>query len=463
MSELLSYANILKDIQNFKRSGTNHGQEFNIYDTPSHKYFKILFYFGSDPEFGADGGSGLLAPTWEIFKPITIADLLGVKWKELSASEIADGMKRVAAHNANHNYYDYNSAWAYLKINDEEERAEKLEQFVTLLSDINTNSPWYFSTISGIGDAINRKSVEDGKIDVSEDRKITINCLPDAFDNRIGTLLELYRDITWSWVQKKEIIPANLRKFDMAVYIFETPEINWHKVKDRLINPKDTIIGTQNRQSAIQQLLINSNDFKPSYKMIEFHDCEFNYNAAKTAWGDIDNKVGIAPTYSIEISYKDCYEISYNDIMMRTIGDVILTDMPRTAADYESKPQSDDLVQQALLKSKRNPYDHGIIGNALEQVVGTATADVKNLAKKAILGNIYGYSLTGVVDYAKDILNGNLIQVLQKSGVDTNKPATKGGQSVKEWVKKNLYGQKPKTTNTSLSGNIFNPSTIANN
>ena len=43
MSELLSYKHILDDIKKFKRSGTKYGDDFNVYDTPAHKYFKILF------------------------------------------------------------------------------------------------------------------------------------------------------------------------------------------------------------------------------------------------------------------------------------------------------------------------------------------------------------------------------------------------------------------------------------
>ena len=466
MSELLSYTNILNDIQNFKRSGTAHGQEFNIYDTPAHKYFKILFYFGSDSEFGdGNGSSGLLAPTWELFGGAGGGggDLLNMFKDDLDTTfNKADILSDQPT-----DYYNYNSAWAFLKMNDENERAEKLEQFVTLLSDISANSPWYFSKLSGISDAINRKSAEEGKIDVSEDRKLTITCLPDAFDNRIGTLLELYRDVVWSWIQKKEIVPANLRKFDMAVYIFETPEMNWHKVKKDalgglLSSAKDTIIDNDNVSN--NSLTVSSNDFKPSYKMLEFHDCEFNYNSSKSAWSDIDNTVGIAPTYTIEISYKDCYEVSYNDIMMRTIGDVILTDMPRTSDAYESHAQTDSNAQAKLIKDKTYPYKSNFLVNMGEQLGSVVVHDVKNIVKKGILGNIYGYSLTNVVNYGKDVLNGNIIQVLQKSGVDINGAATKGGQSVKDWVKRNLYAsQKKQTTSNKPSGNIFNSSTIANN
>ena len=246
MSELLSYKHILRDIKKFKRAGSVYGDQFNIYDTPAHKYFKILFYFGSSPElFATEEGSGLLSPTWEIYNK---------------------------KYSNNNDYYKYNSAWSYLKLNDENERAEKLEQFVTLLSDINTNSPWYFSTISGVQEALERKVTEDGKLEMNDNKKLTITCLPDAFDNRIGTLLELYRDVAWSWTHKKEVIPANLRKFDMAIYIFETPEVNWHEVKDSILFIDTTALFEDGLLNVFKFPYENS----PQYKLSKVYLCQFN-------------------------------------------------------------------------------------------------------------------------------------------------------------------------------------------
>lgn len=486
MSELLSYVNILNDIQNFKKSGTKHGGDFNIYDTPTNKYFKILFYFGSDSEFGdAEGlGSGLLAPTWELFiKPDDIAFPMS----------LPPSLR---------NYYSHNSAWAFLKLNDENERAEKLEHFVRLLSDINTYSPWYFSSIGGLNEALERKGIEDGKIDMSENKKLTISCLPDAFDNRIGTLLELYRDITWSWVNKRQVIPANLRKFDMAVYIFETPNKYWHQPI-----PKKSYFNVPTQNPAPDAIIGSENgNFKVSYKMIEFHDCEFDYNSIKSGWSEMSNETGVQPKYTIDISYADCYEISYNDIMMRKIGDVIITDMLNADAydKYISEAQVDDTKQSNEIQQRTNLkdirvsqdtvyqfkkraiehlgnladrsgaqssesnlqtkkiYNQGFISNAIGQVVGTAVADVKNLFKKAVLGNIYGHSLTDLGKTIGGALQGNLIPTLQRAGVNTHQAAGRGGQSVSEFMK-NLHESKPKTTYAPPKGNMFSPSTIANN
>ena len=415
MSKILSYAQFLKDRQEFRKSGSSHGSEFNYYDTPSHKYFKILFYFGdSSYTSNKDGlSNGLLHPTWEIFgnKSESELDMIGLQ------------------------YYNYNSAWSYLKLNDENERAEKLEQFVNLLANINSNSPWYFNAISGLDSALERKSAESGNMEIEDPKKLTITCLPDSFDNRIGTLLELYRDITWSWVHKKEIIPANLRKFDMAVYIFESPLSYWHDIEN------DTLDG--------------KNRYVPSYKMIEFHDCEFNYNSIKSGWGDVNNQDGISPTYTIEISYNDCYEISYNEIMMRSIGDVITTDTYQAIinehgivknADVESVAQKDSLIQLNGIEYRNNLSSMDSSG--LNQIAGAIKSDVKHLIRKGFLGNLYTYSLPKIGSQIEDVKQGNLIKV---------------GQSVKDYIEsaQQRYASKSKTK-TSL-GNLYVKNTIASN
>lgn len=474
MSELLTYTNILNDRRNFQRAGTKFGNDFNVLDTPSQKYFKILFYFGSNPEFGDSNESvGLLAPTWEIIN-------------EEQNSELK--------------LYNHNSAWAFLKLNDENERAEKLEHFITLLSDISSRSPWYFTSISGVQEALERKVTEDGKLDMNERKKMTISCLPDAFDNRIGTLLELYRDVTWSWTHKREVIPSNLRKFDMAIYIFETPEKHWHTEETQIATPSDSI-------------------FNVGYKMIEFHDCEFNYNSVKTAWATIDNQTGFNPTYQIDISYNDCYEISYNDIMMRTIGDVILTDLinfDSNITSYISQAQTDGYKDRNELTNRIDPYKNleqelvdaeekaktmaalgisttpkgtkrfgnltsrkgkqsdsidveynveyepGFIGNAIGQVAGHATAWVKSKINRAIMGNLFTFSLTQLRDQAKDLLEGNLI----KTGMSI-------AQYVKEANARKDAKNKPKpngdifpepSPRTPLNPhNLYSGNTIANN
>ena len=407
--EMMSYARLLRDRNEYRTAGTRSGSDFNIFDTPSLKFFKILFYFEGKSEFETESrqSTGLLAPAWNYYL-------------------------------SDNTYYNSTTAWAYLKMNDENERAEKLQQFITLLSNINSESPWYFSSISGLDSAMERKSASDGKLDMNETKKIQIKCIPDAVDDRIGTLLSLYRDIVWSWSMKKEILPVNLRKFDMAVYIFESPMHYIHKDSD---------------------VIDGKSGFKPSYKMLEFHNCEFDYNSIKSGYSEISNQTGVQPTYTIDITYDDCYEVSYNSIMMRTIGDVIATDTAYmcmlngdNVSNVESKPQEDDINIINELKGRmthsftktdeEEPVkSNKFVSNAVKQIVGAIKGDVSRIVKSAILGNIYTYSLTKIGSELDSLSQGNLI---------------KAGQSVKQYIKsaqeraaiRNYGNKKP-------NGNIF--------
>lgn len=508
---ILSYARLLDDIKSFKTSGSAYGSRIgNRFDTPTQKYFKILFYFGSSSEsMWGPYPSGLLAPTWEY-----IPDQLQTDAEYLQEMNAEEGEKIQTENDTEKtkqnnkpetpkyfNYYDHNSAWSFLRLNDELERAEKLEQFITLLSDISSNSPWYFTSISGVNEALERKFTEDSKTDASQPKKLTITCLPDSYDDRISTLLDLYRDITWSWIHKKEIIPANLRKFDMAIYIFEAPTEYWHynyngyPIND-LGGSSINVIGNENSRP---------DDFNINYKMIEFHDCEFNYNSSKNGWAELNNQTGTTPTHSIEIFYNDCYEYSYNDFMSRTIGDIILTDLLDTAENYgwveddlKSIPQITSNGKKELLmtlfKEGNWPNDYidnteegsiisditkkvsgifgkyyntlgnistkgykhrdgeaeiekklvpqkGFLTNAVGQVAGAIISDVKGLINKALLGNLFTYSLTNMGRQLSSFLKGDVIRT---------------GMSIKKYI--DAHNARNSTDDSSMVyENIFTP------
>lgn len=455
MEEILSYGQIIKEQLEFRKSGTRSGDDFNLFDTPSRKYFKILFYFGdksseSNKEIGQS--NGLLHPTWAIFE--------NNSQDNFNDSNLEKPVSLIEPLQ----YYDYNSAWSFLKRNDENERAEKLKKFIMLLSNINSCSPWYFTSISGLDTAMERKGPADGKIEIGDPGKLTITCLPDAFDNRIGTLLELYRDITWSWIQKKEIIPSNLRKFDMAIYIFESPIHFWH-------DKENTYIGKNN--------LDNPNEYyyKPSYKMLEFHDCEFNYNSIKSGWGELNNQTGVSPTYSIEISYNDCYEISYNEHLMRTIGDVIKTDTYNVVIEdnalifgdsIDSKEQKDDAIQSIKIDERINITSDSALFNSIDQIGNAGLSFVKNKLTNAVLGNLYTYSLTKLGTQLSELEKGNIIKTGQSVKQYIDNAQERAAAKIKNRPSGEIFDSTPRSfkgIGRSL-GNLANkiaPSTITNN
>jgi hypothetical protein len=223
----------------------------------------------------------------------------------------------------------------------------------------------------------------------------------------------------------------------MAIYIFESPIRFW--------NDNSTLNGTE--------------DFQPSYKMIEFHDCEFSYNSLKSGFNEINNTEGFNSNFSIEIMYNDCYEVSYNDKLMRELGDFISTDIYQAVINEEGTNVSsvpfessiDDILERAKIqqtKLETRESARGFLGNVIGQGVGLITDHVKEKLTRAVLGNLYTYSLTKIGSQLGELAKGNLI---------------KSGQSVKQYIDnaQQRAAAKVKNANGSI-GNIFKDS-IANN
>ena len=438
----LSYGAFLDSRAKFRSSGGRNSDEFNLYDTPSCKFFKIFFYFingsAEDGTQALENSTGLLAPTWQLKQ----------EWTE-------------------DDYWNYTSAWAFLKMNDENERAELLEKFVDLLSNINSKSPWYFKEISGVGEAINRSSTYNSEAGLkisNERKKISIKCLPDAYDNRISTLLELYKTIAFSWQLKKDILPANLRKFDMGIYVFEAPIKNMHGELDGSY----ANIGKKN------------GEYITSYKYFEFHNCEIDPSSNAAAYESLKNDEGFSPEHTINIFFDDCYEKSYNEFLMRELGDVIAIDS--VVHDYEilkgtpnidSKVvQVDDPAMQQILSRRSSMYENAeiqareeikkngskFLKNIINELIGKGERFLKEKIKHIYLGNLFSVSLSRIKDQIKAFSQGHLWTTVSNIQGYTSNNLTKGSIS-----NNNLFASRDRKEQIIQLGNLYNTQSIANN
>lgn len=435
MSNLLSYASILNTRSQFRKSGTKSGGDFNLLDSPGLKYFKIFFYFNNGDSEGLTdvaNSTGLLAPTWEL-----------------------DGLN-------DKTYYQYNSAWSYLKMNYEDERANLLKQFVNLLSNISSESPWYFAELSGLDTALERKVIMERDFKFEESRqKISIKCLSDAVDDRIGTLLDLYRSITWSWQMKREVLPANLRKFDMGILIYETPNIPFHKMTQSSIlkDYEYAEIGED-----------NSSSYKTSYKYIEFHNCEFDYNSSKGNFSSINNAEGITPEYTIDILFDDCYEARYNEFILKSISDFIHIDTSIEGWDNFDDtiaPTTENLIDIEIpiktpLEKRMTYFEKGFLENAVGQLANTAFDALKGTVKKLILGNLYSFSLAKAFGQVKSLAQGNVWTTARNVTEYVNNTNLKNGSSGQ--INSNIFSSSKKIQpKIQQIGNLYEANTIANN
>lgn len=426
---------VLGDFHRFRRVNR---EGFNVTDEPDLRFFKLLFYFFNDTSDNSNvpwyegGSTGLLAPTW------------------LDAD--------------NKDFYKYNSAWAYLKNNYEEERADALKEFITLLSQISSESPWYFKEVTGVDEALGREKWSVG----DERKKISIKCLVDPVDRRIETLLSLYRSIVWSHSRKCEVVPANLRKFDMGLFVFSNMlngithsktsipfDISNQKQIDTILRGgsldeyKWKNIGDD--EAAKNQNYDKYND-NASYKYIEFHNCEISMDSVKSGYGTVNNESGFEQEFTIDIYFDDCYENEFNPFVMKFFGDFFIWDLWNNSSrndqgdvegdvpifgEYVAESTSssstssesknaivDNLMSRANnIKSQATNTLNGMIDDAKNSVINSITGGIGN-----IFGN--GMGINGAFDAIEQEASQQIKSLSNKVSGNINTAATEFSRSL---------------------------------
>jgi hypothetical protein len=101
-------------------------------------------------------------------------------------------------------------------------RLKALDDFVLTLKKINREMPWYWQSLSGI-DALQKYNPTTGYRG-GEESKLTIGTL-ESLDLTIAGLMHLYRTAVFDEAKWSYILPANLRKFRVWVYVTEVRPI----------------------------------------------------------------------------------------------------------------------------------------------------------------------------------------------------------------------------------------------
>ena len=470
----MSYEN-LKDIRgNFKKILPD---AFRKYDEPGFFFWKPIFYFynGTDSTYGL-GDSGLLHPSWNKEDEY-------VEIKDNSNQDNNIALKDVMG--IERDIQLPNSAYNYLLRNDEQKRAALLRDFIILLSEISSKTPWYFKEVSGLDEALSRSSFyKSPKID-EERKKITITCLADSVDTRIGNMLDCYRAACFSWQTRREIVPANLRKFDMGIYIYLQPtQRNLHK-------------GIK----------------KVSHKYLEFHNCEIDIDSCKID-DSFSNEVAKPIEYKISISYDHCFDNRYSNSVIGLIGDAIMTDfitgdtldtdtnnmifLTNNYTDFDGELKYGEMYNPSLVQEKLDMQNNksaeeksklaeekiniytgiytpdkkvssgflsGLVNNVADTTVGATIQAAKNTVAGLLLGNLYhGSLLSGLRKIGQgNIVSGGKEVFDAATNVDGHKNALKNGLGSFKSTLDKL--PKPKNDNkaTTRLGNLNKNKSIINN
>lgn len=505
-----SYVSIIQDLNRFRSSAR---AEYAIADMPGQVFFRVLFHFnnGSDVQvaqpgtrdqdwgpYKANSWTGLIAPSWLDFGAVSLNQI---------ASSAQQSLEELWSHS---------TAFNYLILNNELARAKNLQRFVELLSTISSETPWYFQSIKGLDTAIDR-AVANGDFTFKEERdKITIECMEDSYDERIGTLLDLYRSIVWSWETKRVMLPSNLRKFDMTIVAFELPVKGLHITRDKFRMDESERYTTSKQESSLEHLAIDGSGrlvvvydgagggINPvaSYKAWEFHGCEIDYNSSKSAWAELSNAEGTVPKYNIDIYFDDVYEIRFNQWMKQHVTDLMGDTSPvyidqwawnvedldgkdkKEAAIVSTDPDQTDNVYtnadtELPLRTNIPKYSDprpgpqnqspvngkNIHGNKtrrtgiLDQAIGAAEYWLTSKIKKAYLGNMNGLSIAKVRQQVESALGGDLFGTINnvRSYFQESYIGRNGAQ-----LGENIFPQQSGSEHIVHLGNIFKANTVLN-
>lgn len=229
----------------------------------------------------------------------------------------------------------------YYKTND---RQVALMKFAKILSYISTYAPWFFKGIKNLNQA-NVPILND----FSKERSIEIECTEDAIDMRLNTLLDLYKFACYDEIDQKEIVPDNLRKFDMTVMVFQSPIRYFHTSFITDDGHKYKYKGTNvNRRTGFSDTM--------SFKMFTFINCEIDVEClGNMIPGSMNNeKPFTMGNGSIKITYDRVYTHTMNEFMHIMFGnDGLYYDGSGSSSNMHTGAEAERYARQSELQRQR--------------------------------------------------------------------------------------------------------------
>lgn len=263
--------------------------------------------------------------------------------------------------------------------NDDSYYADRLEDFLAFknaLYTINLELPWYWQSLKGLErlqqyDPLNSYMGGD-------DAKLEIETL-ESLNLPIAGLMHMYRKAVFDERKWCYIIPANLRKFRMWIYVTEVRTI---QVKTK------TKVGGINKNTALQDFPSN---IKPTvdvsnenenimgtggrpYFMIGLKYCEFDLTGGTTIFADLSKNPDGPVSNGIVIKYE-----KLDKIEARVLNGIIESEP--TYAKNQLSPAPDSEFFDATSKSPME-FAKDKINGKIDEISAKAKDSVKQLAEE---------------------------------------------------------------------------------
>jgi len=190
------------------------------YEDPTYLGFKIVIDFGVLPIRDDDG-----LPPSPLFKEDSYIP-------SGFSSTNPFGQPQYSYRTTPNGAIDFYSATSYLREREAGfqrggKRSDMLIQFKNSLSDLLNNSPWFLQTISGLDQLplVSRKGFAVEEASEFNSQRTAGKALEfttlESLNLRMTALADLYNQATFDYDNMRELVPRNLRKFTMYIFVSE--------------------------------------------------------------------------------------------------------------------------------------------------------------------------------------------------------------------------------------------------
>ena len=343
-----------------------------------------------------------------------------------------------------------NTAHSYLLSINELERAAYLKHFVQVLRFITDEMSWYFQSIDGL-DGIWKRDFTNPAVSAD----LTIGCLDDV-TFKITGLIDLYRKACFDWENTREVVPGNLRKFNMGVYVFNSTfvgdpypknpfgEFTGKNVKSKFNDVKGADFGKAAK--GIWSKITGPNDKQSSMEnttrmLFTLGKCSIDLESGSSIFASLSNTAMTTGAQSIKINTKSIVEENvYMIFGNEKIADIVTGGLDIAAFDKPDDSNLGDFIADKVTGIATS-LARGFIGEKVDAAkVGVASMILNAIGGESVSLNNDTRKITGGNTYQDSSLN--------------NDTTTAGGN--------NTEGPSLANRTTNAAGNAYQDSSLNN-
>ena len=320
------------------------------------------------------------------------------------------------------------------------DRLNDLQNFIKTLKDVNKELPWFWQSLKGL-ERLQQYNPENAYIG-GDDAKLEIETL-ESLNLTISGLMHLYRRAIFDERKWNYIIPINLRKFRMWVYVTEVRTIA--VVRNIKINgiptklDKSAITGfpdnfkpkidTENKNAGI------SGPENRPYFMIGAKYCEFDLASGTTIFADLNKNPEMAKQ-SITIKYGKIEKVE-----ARVLNGII----KQNYAEGQLSPAPD---AEMFANESKTPLEFAKdkLKGKLDSIKDSAVADLKALAEKKkaeLLQKLKDETINRIPKF-ENVFSNIIRRADQESTIALNNATS--GRNIGAAIQANVYGVEPGST-----------------